>query len=100
MADIKKHTAMEADPVNILQFPYKRQKLEPPLSDVQSKHALPEVPSTNPTMEADLAHEHSVVFSDERAKETINGITEFVSTNQLGFSSILKKRYAFSDCCR
>ena len=70
MADTKKPTAMEADTVGILHFPYKRQKLETPLSDVESKHALPEASSMNPTMEADLAHEHSVVSSDERAKET------------------------------
>ena len=100
MADVKKYTAMEVDPIGILQVPYKRQKLETPLSDAESKHALPEVPSTHPTVEADLAHERSVVSSDERAKETIYGITEFVSTNLLGFSGILKKRYAFSDCCR
>ena len=100
MADTKKHTAMEADPVGIPNFPYKRQKLETPSSDVESKHALPEAPNTNPSMEAELAHEHSVVSSDERAKETMYGITEFVSTKLLGFSSVLKKRYGFSDCCR
>ena len=91
---------MEADPVGSLQFPHKRQKLESSLYDVESKHALAEAPSTDPIMEADLAHEPSVVSSDERAKEAMYGITEFVSTDLLGFCSILKKRYAFSDCCR
>ena len=100
MADTKKHIAMEPDPVGILHSPYKRQKLETPFSNVESKHALPEAPSANPTMEADLAHESSAVSRDERAKEAMYGITEFVSTNLLGFSSILKKRYAFADCCR
>ena len=100
MADIKEHTAMEVDPIGILHFPYKRQKLETPLSAVESKHALPEASSTNSTMEADVAHEYSVIPSDEREKETMYGITEFVSTKLLGFSSILKKRYALSDCCR
>ena len=99
MADTKKHTAMEADPVGVLPFPYKRQKLETPLSDVESNHALPESSSTNSTMGANPAHEHSVIPIDERTKEARYGITEFVSTNLLGFSSILKKRYAFSDCC-
>lgn len=100
MADTKKHTAMEPEPVGTLHFPYKRQKLETPLYDVESKHALPEAPTTNLTMEADLAHEPSVVSSDQRVKETMYGITEFVSADLLGFCSILKKRYAISDCCR
>ena len=99
MADTKKHTAMEADPVGILQFPYKRQKLETPLSDVESKHVLPEASSTNPTMKTHPVHEHSVIPSDEHAKEIMYGITEFVSTDLLGFSSILKQRYALSVYC-
>lgn len=91
---------METAPVGTLQSPYKRQKLETPSFNVELEHALPEAPSANPTMGADCAREHSIVSSEDHAKETTYGITEFVSTNLLGFSGILKKRYAFSDCCR
>ncbi len=90
---------METDPDGTLHSPYKRQKLDMALSNVELKHALPEAPSTNPTMGADCAHEHSIVSNEEHAKEAAYGITEFVSTDLLGFSGILKKRYAFSDCC-
>lgn len=87
MADTKRHIAMESDSVDILHPSYKRQKLEATLSDVESKQALPEAPIIN-------------TDGLERTKETMYGITEFVSTNLLGFSGILKQRYAFSDCCR
>ena len=90
---------MEADLLGSLEVPHKRQKLESSSYDVESKYALAEAPSTDPTMEADLAHEPSVVSSDERAKEAMYGITEFVNKELLGFSSILKKRYSLSDCC-
>ena len=91
---------METDPVGTHHSPYKRQKLETPSLNEELEHALPEAPSANPTMGTDCAHEHSIAFNGEREKETTYGITEFVSTNLLGFSGILKKRYAFSDCCR
>ena len=100
MTDARKHTSMEIDPVATLQSPSKRPKLDTPSLNVEMEHALPEAPSANPTMGADFAHEHSIVSSEEHVKETTYGITEFVSTNLLGFSGILKKRYAFSDCCR
>ena len=87
MADTKKHIAMESDLVGILYPSNKRQKLEGSLSDVESKQALPEAPFTDRD-------------EPELPKETMYGITEFVSINLLGFSGILKQRYAFSDCCR
>ena len=100
MTDVRKHTSMETDPDDVLHSPSKRQKLDMALSNVELEHALPEAPNTNSTMRADCAHEHSIVSSEGPATEAAYGITEFVSTELLGFSGILKKRYALSDYCR
>ena len=100
MTDPRKHTSMEIDPAGTLHSPYKRQKLETPSFDDEMEHELPQAPSVKPTIGAEFADEHWKASNVERAKETACGITEFVSTNLLGFSGILKKRYAFSDCCR
>ena len=89
---------METDPVGTLHSPYKRQKLETP--SFNDEMELPQAPSSNPTMGSDRAVERPIVSNGERAKETTYGITEFVSTELLGFSGIVKKRYALSDCCR
>ena len=100
MTDPRKHTSMEIDPTGTLHTPYKRQKLETPSFDDDMEHELPQAPSAKPTIGAESADEHRKASNVERAKETACGITEFVSTNLLGFSGILKKRYAFSDYCR
>ena len=100
MTDPRKHTSMEIDPGGTLHSPYKKQKLEMSSFNDEMESALPQAPSANPTIGSDCADEHSIVSNGERAKETTYGITEFVSTNLLGFSGILKKRYALSDCCR
>ena len=89
---------METDPVGTLHSPYKRQKLEIP--SLNDEIELPQAPSANPTMGSDHAVEHPIVFDGEREKEITYGITEFVSTELLGFNGIVKKRYALSDCCR
>ena len=100
MTDAQKHTSLETDPVGALYSPSKRQKLETGSFNVELEQARPEALSANPTMGADCAHELSIASHEEYTKDTTYGITEFVSTNLLGFSGILKKRYAFSDCCR
>ena len=89
---------METDPVGTPQSPYKRQKLE--TASFNDEMELPQAPSAKPTMGSDRAVEHPIISDGERAKEIGYGITEFVSTELLGFSGIVKKRYALSDCCR
>ena len=98
MTDPRKHTGMETDPVSTLHSPYKRQKLETP--SLNDEMELPQAPGANPTMGSDRAVEHPIVSDGEREKEITYGITEFVSTELLGFNGIVKKRYALSDCCR
>ena len=98
MTDLRKHTSLETNPVDTLHPPYKRQKLETASFDEEME--LPQAPSAKPTMGGDRAVEHPIVSDGERAKEITYGITEFVSTELLGFSGIVKKRYALSDCCR
>ena len=72
--------------------PRKKQKLEMPSLDNEVEYATIQSPDANQSIGAHFVDEHS-----ERAKEVACGITEFVSTDLLGFTGILKKRYAFSE---
>lgn len=55
--------------------------------------------STAPSTMADAPNSQDGALEDQVSKEATYGITEFVSPDLLGFTGILKKRYALSIYC-
>lgn len=76
------------------QSPSKRQKLEMASSSVTMDHTLAGAPNAKHSNGVDIVCDYSKSSGEEHAREGACGITEFVSTDLLGFSGILKKRYA------
>lgn len=57
--------------------------------------ATDQLPRAVPIMGSAAAYDHLQFLNDQQAKEAASGITEFVSPDLLGFTGILKKRYAY-----
>lgn len=95
MDSVQKHPRSESDISDFPTSPSKKPKLEMASATITMDRAMDKPPRAVSSIGSAAAHEHSHVLNEQQAREAASGITEFVSPDLLGFTGVLKKRYAF-----
>ena len=95
MDSVQKHLRSDTGISDLPTSPSKKPKLEMASTTMIMDRATDQLPRAVPSMGSAAAYDHLQFSNDQQASEAASGITEFVSPDLLGFTGILKKRYAY-----